>query len=115
MTPTIRLGKLFGIEIGFNWSLLFIFVLVAWTLAATVLPFDVPGQPAIAYWTTGVIGAVVFYGCLLAHELSHALVAQRSGVKVAGITLWLFGGVSQLEGEPKSAGAEALIAGVGPL
>lgn len=115
MTPTIRLGKVFGIEIGFNWSLLFIFVLVAWTLAATVLPFDVPGQPAIAYWATGVIGAVVFYGCLLAHELSHAIVAQWRGVKVAGITLWLFGGVSRLEGEPKSARTEALITAVGPL
>ncbi len=115
MTPTIRLGKLFGIEIDFNWSLVFIFALVAWTLATGVLPFDAPGQPAIAYWVTGVIGAAVFYACLLAHELSHALVAQRSGVKVAGITLWLFGGVSRLEGEPQSARSEALITIVGPL
>jgi Zn-dependent protease/predicted transcriptional regulator len=115
MTPTIRLGKLFGIEIGFNWSLLFIFALVAWTLAATVLPYDAPGQPALAYWTTGVFGAVVFYACLLAHELSHALVARWRGVKVAGITLWLFGGVSRLEGEPKSAASEALITIAGPL
>ena len=115
MTPTIRLGKVFGIEIGFNWSLVFIFALVAWTLAASVLPFDVPGQPALAYWVAGVTGAVVFYACLLAHELSHALVAKRMGVKVAGITLWLFGGVSQLEGEPNSARSEALITIVGPL
>jgi Zn-dependent protease len=115
LTPTIRLGKLFGIEIGFNWSLVFIFVLIAWTLASSVLPYDVPGQSAIAYWAAGAVGAVVFYGCLLAHELSHAVMAQRKGVKVAGITLWLFGGVSRLEGEPKSAGAEALITVVGPL
>jgi Zn-dependent protease len=115
VTPTIRLGRLFGIEIGFNWSLVFIFVLIAWTLATGVLPQDVPGQGAGAYWVAGAAGAIVFYACLLAHELSHALVARRNGMKVAGITLWLFGGVSQLEGEPKSAGAEALIAGVGPL
>ena len=115
MTPTIRLGRLFGIDIGFNWSLVFIFVLIAWTLATGVLPQDVPGQGAGAYWVAGAAGAIVFYACLLAHELSHALVARRNGMKVAGITLWLFGGVSQLEGEPKSAGAEALIAGVGPL
>jgi len=57
----------------------------------------------------------MFYACLLAHELSHALVARSHGVKVAGITLWLFGGVSRLEGEPTSARSEALIAGVGPL
>lgn len=115
MTPTIRLGKLFGIEIDFNWSLVFIFALVAWTLAASVLPSDVPGQPALAYWVAGIAGAVVFYACLLAHELSHALVAKRMGVRVAGITLWLFGGVSRLEGEPNSARSEALITIVGPL
>src|SRR5579859_941309 len=115
MAPTIRLGSIFGIEIGANWSLLFIFALIAWTLATGVLPSDVPHQAASAYWLAGAMGAVVFYGCLLAHELSHALVARRSGVKVAGITLWLFGGMSRLDGEPRSAGAEALIAGVGPL
>jgi Zn-dependent protease/CBS domain-containing protein len=115
VAPTIRLGSIFGIEIGANWSLLFVFALIAWTLATGVLPADVPHQVASAYWLSGVAGAIVFYGCLVAHELSHALVARRSGVKVAGITLWLFGGVSRLEGEPKSAGAEALIAGVGPL
>ncbi len=115
MTSSIRLGRLFGIEIGVNWSLVFVFVLIAWTLAADILPFDVPGQPPLVYWIAGAAGAVVFYGCLLAHELAHALVARRYGVKVAGITLWLFGGVSKLDGEPPSAGAEALIAGVGPL
>jgi Zn-dependent protease len=115
MNPSIRLGRLLGIEIGFNWSLIFIFALIAWTVATQILPIDVPGQPAPAYWVAGAAGALLFYACLLAHELAHALVARRQGVRVAGITLWLFGGVSQLDGEPKSAGAEALIAGVGPL
>src|SRR5437660_5219228 len=115
MSSSIRLGRLFGIDIGANWSLVFVFALIAWTLANQVLPVDVPGQRAPAYWVAGAVGAVVFYGCLLAHELAHALVAIRYGVKVAGIRLWLFGGVSKLDGEPKSAGAEALIAGVGAL
>src|SRR5437899_11841391 len=115
MSSSIRLGRLFGIDIGANWSLVFVFALIAWTLANQVLPVDVPGQPALAYWVAGAVGAVAFYACLLAHELAHALVAIRNGVKVAGITLWLFGGVSRLDGEPESAGAEALIAGVGPL
>ena len=114
MAPSIRLGRIFGIEIGANWSLVFIFALIAWTLA-TGLPADVPGQWAGAYWIAGAAGALAFYGCLLAHEMAHALVARRSGVRVAGITLWLFGGVSRLDGEPKSARAEALIAVVGPL
>lgn len=114
MTPTLRLGRIFGIEVGFNWSLLFVFVLIAWSLASA-LPADVPGHPAAEYWIAGLAGAVVFYACLLAHELSHAVVARRQGVKVAGITLWLFGGVSRLEGEPKRASSEAAITVVGPL
>ncbi len=115
MASSIRLGRIFGIEIGVNWSLVFVFALISWTVATQVLPFDVPGQPALSYWFAGVAGSVAFFACLLAHELAHALVARRNGVKVGGITLWLFGGVSRLEDEPKSAGAEALIAGVGPL
>src|SRR5579864_3046129 len=113
MSSTIRLGKVFGIEIGLNWSLIFVFALVAWSLAVTILPQAVPNQSAGAYWLTGLIGAVVFYGCLLAHELSHSVVARRNGVQVSEITLWLFGGVSKLAGEPRSAGVEALITIVG--
>ena len=115
MSPSIRLGRLFGIEIGFNWSLVFIFALVTWSLATSSLPLNAPGSAPLLYWIVGAIGAVLFYVCLLAHELSHSLVARGHGVKVSGITLWLFGGVSQLEGEPASARDEALIAGVGPL
>jgi Zn-dependent protease/CBS domain-containing protein len=115
MASSIRLGRLFGIEIGFNWSLIFIFALITWTLATQVLPGLTKGEGALSYWIVGAIGAILFYFCLLAHELAHALVARRNGVKVAGITLWLFGGVSRLEGEPQTARAEGLIAGVGPL
>src|SRR5438046_2651130 len=86
-----------------------------WTLATSVLPPDAPGYGAAVYWIAAVAGAILFYVSLLAHEFSHALVARGHGVKVAGITLWLFGGVSKLEGEPPSARAEALIAGAGPL
>ncbi|TMC08397.1 MAG: CBS domain-containing protein [Chloroflexi bacterium] len=115
MAPTIRLGKILGIEVGLNWSLIFIYALIVWTLATDVLPVDVPNQGALTYWAIGALGGVVFYACLLAHELAHALVARRYGMKVSGITLWLIGGVSRLDGDPPSAGAEALIAAVGPL
>ncbi len=115
MTPSIRLGRIFGIEIGFNWSLIFIFAWITWLLATAILPANASGYPPLVYWILAAVGAIMFYACLLAHELSHALVARSHGVKVAGITLWLFGGVSRLEGEPTSARSEALIAGVGPL
>ncbi|HEX2681045.1 MAG TPA: site-2 protease family protein, partial [Candidatus Dormibacteraeota bacterium] len=115
MTTSIRLGRILGVEVGFNWTLVFFCALVAWTLATDVLPKEVGGYPALLYWLVAAAGAVVFVACLLAHELSHAVVARRNGVKVSGITLWLFGGVARLDGEPSSARAEALIAGVGPL
>ena len=115
MTPSFRLGRIFGIEVGLNWSLVFVFALIAWTLADSVLPQAVPGQSPVAYWLTGIVGALAFYACLLAHELSHALVARSRGMRVAGITLWLFGGVSRLEGDPAGAGDEALVTAAGPL
>jgi Zn-dependent protease len=111
----IRLGRVFGLEIGFNWSLVFIVFLIAWTMATDVLPPAVPGQATWAYWVYGLAGALVFFACLLTHEVSHALVARRKGIRVAGITLWLFGGVTQLGGEPASAADAALITVVGPL
>ncbi|HEX4213684.1 MAG TPA: site-2 protease family protein [Candidatus Dormibacteraeota bacterium] len=115
MTPTFRIGRIFGIQIAVNWSLVFVFALIAWTLAGTVLPKSAPGEPAVEYWVAAVVGALLFYVGLLAHEMAHALVARSRGVRVAGITLWLFGGVSQLQGEPDSARSEALITVVGPL
>jgi Zn-dependent protease len=115
MHESIRLGRIFGIPVGVNWSVLVIAALIAWTLAASALPEIVPGQSGVAYWVTAVAGALVFFASLLTHELAHALVGRRNGVQIGGITLWLLGGVSKLEGEPSSAGAEFRIAIVGPL
>lgn len=115
MNPSIRLGRIFGIEVGFNWTLVFVFAYISWALASQVLPSSAPGSGAATYWVVAIVGAVLFYACLLAHELAHAVVARRRGIKVGAITLWLFGGVSSLESEPTSARTEALVAGVGPL
>ena len=115
MAETISLGRVAGIHVGLNWSMLFIFVLVVWSLADQLLPDAAPDQSAAAYWLVAVLAAVLFYACLLLHEISHALVARRRGVVVEGITLWLFGGVARLRGDAPSAEAELRIAAVGPL
>jgi Zn-dependent protease len=115
MRASIHLGRVAGIEIDANWSVFFIFALVVWSLAAAILPSAVPHQSVAVYWVTGLLGGIIFYGSLLAHELSHSIIARRNGVEVSAITLWLFGGVSQLSGEPASAGIEALITIAGPL
>jgi Zn-dependent protease/CBS domain-containing protein len=115
MRDTVKLGRILGVKVGVNWSVLVIFVLIAWGLAGTVLPKDEPGRPHTAYWVAGVATAVLFLLCLLAHEMSHAIVARRNGLTVSGITLWLLGGVAKFDGDMPSAGAELRIAGIGPL
>jgi Zn-dependent protease/CBS domain-containing protein len=115
MQESVRLGRIAGIRVGVNWSILVVFWLICWSLAAALLPQQVPGATAAAYWTAGVGTAVAFFASLLAHELGHALVARRAGLPVEGITLWLLGGVAKLDGEAANPRAELGIAAVGPL
>jgi Zn-dependent protease/CBS domain-containing protein len=115
MNENLSLGRIAGIHVGLNWSLLVIAALIAWSLATGILPSAAPGQTAGAYWIAGVVSAVVYLVSLLAHELAHSIVAMRRGVRVEGITLWLFGGVSRFSSQTSSPGAQALITFVGPL
>ena len=88
--------------------------MVAGSLGGHLLPPQVPGLAPAAYWLAGAAGAGLFLASLLAHEVGHALVARRAGLRVRGITLWLLGGVAQLEDEPASPGDELRVAIVGP-
>lgn len=115
MVASFRLGRIAGVPVGVNWSVVVIFALIAWSLAGGRFPAAYPGRPGWAYVLAGAVAAVVFFLGLLAHEVSHAIVARRNGQVVEGITLWLFGGVAKLRGEAPSPGAELRIAGVGPL
>lgn len=114
MDENVRLGRVAGIRISANWSLLAVFALVVWTLAAGQLPHAAPGHSGLAYLIVAVGISLTFYACLLAHELAHALVARRRGMQVEGIVLWLLGGVSRLNGEPSDPDAELRIAVAGP-
>src|SRR5919109_5535007 len=109
MNENISLGRIAGIHVGLNWSLVVVVALIAWSLASNILPAAAPGQGAAAYWTAGVLSALVFLLSLLAHELAHSILAQRRGVRVEGITLWLFGGVSRFSSDTSSPGSSALI------
>jgi Zn-dependent protease/CBS domain-containing protein len=115
MDQDIKLGTIEGIPVGVNWSILFIFLLVAWELAEWVLPSDAPGGATGVNWTVALVASVLFFTSLLAHEASHSIVARRFGIGVKRITLWLFGGVSELESEALSPRADFLIAVAGPL
>ncbi len=114
MTASLRFGRIAGIPVGASWSALLIAALIAWSLAGRLLPAQVPGLGPAAYWLAGAVGAGLFLGSLLAHEIGHALVARRAGLRVRGITLWLLGGVAQLEDEPATPRDELRVAIVGP-
>jgi Zn-dependent protease/predicted transcriptional regulator len=115
MGQTFSLGRISGIRIGVNWSVLLIVALLAYGLAVGQFPAAAPRHPVAEYVAAALVTAVAYMGSLLAHELAHSLVARRNGLKVEGITLWLLGGVSRLQGEVPDPGAEIRVAGVGPL
>jgi Zn-dependent protease len=113
MRASIRLGRVRGIEIGVHWSLLIVGLLVATTLASSLLPSLEPHSHG-SYWAAAVLATVLFFASILAHELAHALVAIRRGQRVEGITLWLLGGVARLRDEARDAKSEFLVAVAGP-
>ena len=110
-----RLGRIFGLEISVDFSWLVIVALVVWSFSTAVFPQAVPDLSGRAYLVMGVVAGVLFFGSLLLHEIAHSLMAQAKGVEVEGITLFIFGGVSRMRDEARSARDEFLIAGVGPL
>src|SRR3954454_19144440 len=112
---TFRLGRIAGVSVGVNWSLLAIAALLTFGLANGRYPIEASGYSDGAYAAAGLVTAVLFLGSVLVHELSHALVARREGLEVDGISLWLLGGVTRIHGEAASPGAEVRISGSGPL
>ena len=115
MKQSVRLGRIGGITMGAHWSVAVILVIIAQVLAVSVLPAAHPHERPAVYWTVGFVAAALFLGSLLTHELAHALVARRSGVTVRSVTLWMLGGVTDLEGEPPTAGADFRITLAGPV
>lgn len=109
-----RLGRIFGIKINVDWSWLFIFLLITWNLT-TVFSEIHPGWGLPLNLAVSLVASILFFASVLAHELAHSLMAIAQGVPVRSITLFLFGGVSNIEREPPSPRAEFLITIVGPL
>jgi Zn-dependent protease/CBS domain-containing protein len=115
MPGSFRIGRIAGIDIQVNVSWLVILVLLTFSLAVSWFPATVPRQSTLIYWVLGFIAALLLFVSVLLHELAHSLVARARGVPVKSITLFIFGGVSDLEQEPQTPGIEFQIAVVGPL
>jgi Zn-dependent protease len=111
----ISLFRIGGIEIRLDYSWFFIFLLVLVSLAAGYFPREHPNLSAPSYLAAGAVATLLFFASILVHELSHAWMARASGIRVSGITLFLFGGASELADEPSQPSSELRVAMVGPI
>ena len=114
MRPS-RTWTLLGIPVHINPSWFIVVVFVAWSLARGYFPSHCPGLAAPTYWGMGIMAALLLFLCVVLHELGHALVARGFGIRVVGMTLFLFGGVAQIANDPKRPAVEFLVALAGPL
>lgn len=112
-TPSMRVGRILGIPVEVNVTWLLVFGLVAYSLAFSYYP-SVYDWPVWLNVLEGAVTALLFFASIVIHELSHSLVARAGGVRIERITLFLFGGVAQMEEEPRSPGREFVMAIAGP-
>ncbi len=114
MRNSLKVGRVFDVDIYVDWSWLFIFFLITWDLGTTFMLLQ-PTWGIGRIWVIAILAALLFFVSVLIHELAHSLVAKAQGIPVRSITLFLFGGVSNIQREPTSPAAEFLIAIVGPI
>ncbi len=115
MDGGIKLGNIWGIPVRMHLSWVIIILLMTWSLAVGYFPDKYPAFKSPIYWVLGFVTSMLFAGSVLLHEMGHAYVALRNQVPVKGITLFIFGGVAEMEQEPKTPKAEFHIAIAGPL
>jgi Zn-dependent protease len=112
---SIPLFKLFGFPIRLDPSWFIVAILLVWSLSSFFFPQTYPDLSAVAYWWMGIVAALGLFASIVLHEVGHSVVARRYGIPIKGITLFIFGGVAELEDEPAHAKAEFLVAIAGPL
>ncbi len=111
----ITLFRLFDFEVRIDLSWLLLAALVTWSLASGFFPFYVQGLTSFTYWWMAAAAAGGLFASILFHEFGHAIVAKRHGIRIRSITLFIFGGVAEMESEPPSAKSEFLMAIAGPI
>jgi Zn-dependent protease/CBS domain-containing protein len=115
MKGSITIGRIAGVEIGLHYTWLLAFFLIAWSLARLGFPNIIAGQSLSTYWIMGIVAAFGLFVSVLIHELCHSIVAIKRGMKVHSIVLFIFGGVSNIEGEPEKAWTEFIMSIAGPV
>jgi len=110
-----KIAVIMGIPIRIHFSWLIVFGLITWSLSTFYFPQAAPDLPRTSYWIKGVLAALLLFASVAFHELSHSFVARRYAISIESITLFVFGGVAQMKGEPPHPKAEFWIAIAGPL
>ncbi|MDO9557622.1 MAG: site-2 protease family protein [Coriobacteriia bacterium] len=112
--PSIRIGRVFGIPVEINVSWFLIFLLVAVTLTTGYFPQQLEGRSMLTYAVMGLVTTLAFFASILLHEFAHSFVARAGGIRISKVTLFIFGGVAQMEEEPHRPGLEFVMASAGP-
>lgn len=115
MKGSFRLGYIAGFEIGIHYTWLLALFLIAWSLAVGYFPSTYPAWTPLTYWITGILASLFLFASVLVHELAHSFVARSRGLPVRSITLFIFGGVSNIEREPEKPAVEFAMSVVGPV
>ncbi|HEU4509279.1 MAG TPA: site-2 protease family protein [Pyrinomonadaceae bacterium] len=114
MRAQIKLGRIFGVQIGLHYSWFIIAFLITLSLAGHFTTNNPDWSPGLR-WTVAIVTALLFFGAIVAHELSHALVAKARGLPVHSITLFALGGVAQMERDAADAKTEFWMGIIGPI
>jgi len=114
-TDHVQIARVIGIPVYLHFSWLIIFGLIVWTLSTGYFPALDPDLPASSYWAKGLVASLLFFVSIVLHELGHAVVALRYGLRTRSITLFIFGGVAELEKDPPDGRAESWMAAAGPV
>lgn len=115
MTGSLRIGRILGIPIEVHYTWLIVFGLITTTLATSYLSKYTLYTSNLIIWIIGGLASIVFFACVALHELMHSYIAIKRGLSIKRITLFLFGGIAEIEGEPKTAKDELYIAIAGPV
>ncbi len=111
----IKILRLSGFDVYVDASWLVLAALVTWSLADSVFPMMRPGLPKATYWYMGVGGAIGLFLSIVLHEFAHSVIARANGIRMRGITLFIFGGVAEMMDEPPTPESEFKMAIAGPI
>jgi Zn-dependent protease len=115
MNNSMRIFRVFGIDVKLHFTWWFVFALIAWSLSSAFFPNYFPDQTKVMYWSMGITASLLLFVSVLLHELSHSLVARAKNIKVESITLFFFGGVAGITREDMKPSSEFLMAIAGPI